>query len=191
MTPNNAHEPAGGGQLATIGGGCFWCLEAVYDELNGIESVVSGYAGGRVVDPSYQQVCSGTTGHAEVVQITFDLAVISFKELLEVFFTIHDPTTPDRQWPDTGTQYRSAIFYHDEGQKASAEDVIREVSGAKLWSDPIVTEVTPLETFYVAEDYHQDYFKRNPLQPYCLAIIRPKVAKLRKEYVSRLKKQTA
>ena len=191
MTQNDGHQTSDGKQLATLGGGCFWCLEAVYDELNGVEKVVSGYAGGHVVDPSYEAVCNGTTGHAEVVQITFDPAVVSFKELLEVFFTIHDPTTRDRQGPDVGTQYRSAIFYHDVEQQQVAEHVIRDITTAALWHDPIVTEVTPLDTFYEAEDYHQDYFANNPFQPYCLALIRPKVAKFRKEFLSRLKKQTA
>lgn len=191
MTQNDGQRTTDGKQLATLGGGCFWCLEAVYDELNGVETVVSGYTGGHVVDPSYEAVCNGTTGHAEVVQITFDQAVVSFKELLEVFFTIHDPTTRDRQGPDVGTQYRSAIFYHDDDQKRIAEDVIREITSAALWHDPIVTEVTTLNTFYEAEDYHQDYFANNPFQPYCSALIRPKVAKFRKEFLSRLKKQTA
>ena len=191
MTQSSAGERNDGKQFATLGGGCFWCLEAVYDELTGVEMVVSGYAGGHVTDPSYAEVCSETTGHAEVVQIAFDPAVVSFKELIEVFFTIHDPTTLNRQGPDAGTQYRSAIFYHDMGQKRVAEDVMREISGAELWKDPIVTEVTPLETFYEAEEYHQKYFEKNPFQPYCLAIVRPKVAKFRKRYISRLKKQPA
>ncbi len=175
-------------EVATLAGGCFWCLEAVYDELRGVESVVSGYAGGRVVNPSYEKVCMGTTGHAEVVQITFDPNVVSYKELLEVFFTIHDPTTLNRQGADRGTQYRSAIFYHTPEQKEIAEAVINEVSAAGVWSNSIVTEVSPLPEFYAAEDYHQDYFKRNPNQPYCNVVVAPKVSKFRKQYLDRLKK---
>jgi peptide-methionine (S)-S-oxide reductase len=191
MIQNDDHQPADGNQIATLGGGCFWCLEAVYDELNGVETVVSGYSGGTAANPSYKDVVTGRTGHAEVVQVTFDPDVVSFKDVLEVFFTIHDPTTLDRQGPDVGTQYRSAIFYHDDGQKRVAEDVIDEVAGRGLWEDPIVTEVTPLEAFYVAEEYHQGYFKKNPFQPYCLVIIRPKVAKFRRKHLSNLKKPTA
>ena len=191
MSQDNGRQRAEGKQLATIGGGCFWCLEAVYNELNGVEMVVSGYAGGRGADPSYAAVSSGGTGHAEVVQIAFDPAVVSFKELLEVFFTIHDPTTLDRQGFDVGSQYRSAIFYHDAEQKLTTEEVIKEITEAKLWDDPIVTEVSPLEVFYEAEEYHQKYFEKNPYQPYCTAVVRPKVAKFRKEYISRLKTQTA
>ena len=185
------HRRADGKQLATVGGGCFWCLEAVYDELNGVESVTSGYAGGDVADPSYEAVCMGTTGHAEVVQIAFDGSVVSFRELLEVFFTIHDPTTLNRQGSDAGTQYRSAIFYHDAEQERLAEDVIKDVTNRGVWKDPIVTQVAPLTHFYEAEEYHQRYFEKNPYQPYCLVMIRPKVAKLRKEFLSKLKKQTA
>jgi peptide-methionine (S)-S-oxide reductase len=188
---SDGHRSTDAKQIATLGGGCFWCLEAVYDELNGVESVTSGYAGGDVVDPSYEAVCMGTTGHAEVVQIAFDASVVSFRELIEVFFTIHDPTTLNRQGPDAGTQYRSVIFYDDAEQERVAEDVIREITGAALWQDPIVTEVTPLARFYEAEEYHQKYFEKNPFQPYCLVMIRPKVAKLRKEFLSKLKKQTA
>ncbi len=177
-----------GKEIATLAGGCFWCLEAVFDDLNGVERVESGYAGGTVANPSYRQVCEGTTGHAEVVQITFDPQVIGFKDLLEVFFTIHDPTTPNRQGADVGTQYRSAIFYHSPEQKAIAEQVIKEIDAARIWKAPIVTEVTPLTAFYQAEDYHQEYFARNGSQPYCQIVIAPKVAKFRKHYLERLKK---
>ena len=184
---------SGDKQVATLAGGCFWCLEAVYDELDGVEDVVSGYTGGAMPDPSYELVCSGTSGHAEVVQVTFDPARVSFKELLEVFFTIHDPTTLNRQGSDVGTQYRSAIFYHDAEQKRVAEEVIDELTEEGLWDDPIVTEVAPLETFYEAEaeDYHQEYFRKNPLQPYCMVIVRPKVAKFRKKYFSKLKEKAS
>ncbi|MET0621876.1 MAG: peptide-methionine (S)-S-oxide reductase MsrA [Pyrinomonadaceae bacterium] len=174
-------------ELATLGGGCFWCLEAVYKELRGVERVVSGYAGGWVENPSYQQVCEGTTGHAEVVQLTFDPAAVSYRELLEVFFTIHDPTTPDRQGGDIGTQYRSAVFYHSPAQRETAEQVVAEMTAAGVWDAPIVTQVVPLETFYAAEDYHQDYFERNPFQPYCRAVVAPKVSKFRKHFLERLK----
>lgn len=188
--PNSAATPETGGQteVATLGGGCFWCLEAVYDQLNGVLSVESGYSGGHVANPTYRQVCEGNTGHAEVVQITFDPSVVSFRELLEVFFTIHDPTTLNRQGADVGPQYRSVIFYHTPEQQRVAEEVIRELEAAKLWPNPIVTEVTPFEKFYVAEDYHQEYFARNPFQPYCQVVIAPKVAKFRKKYLDRLKK---
>ena len=174
-------------ETATLGGGCFWCLEAVYRELTGVERVVSGYAGGRMPDPSYDAVCSGATGHAEVVQITFDPAVISYRDLLEVFFTIHDPTTLNRQGGDVGTQYRSAILFHDEAQRATAEQVKAEIAASGLWSDPIVTEIAPLEKFFAAEDYHQEYFARNPYQPYCMAVVAPKVAKFRKQHLARLR----
>ena len=182
------NRPANGKEVATLGGGCFWCLEPIYDELNGVESVESGYSGGRVPNPSYRQVCTGTTGHAEVVQVTFDPAVISFKEILEVFFTIHDPTTPNRQGADVGTQYRSAIFYHSPEQKAIAEQVIAEIDAAHIWEAPIVTEVAPFQAFYQAEDYHQEYFQNNGDQPYCRVVIAPKVAKFRKTYLAKLKK---
>ena len=177
-------------QIATLAGGCFWCLEAVFDELNGVISVESGYSGGHVEEPSYQAVCTGMTGHAEVVQVTFDSSLLSYRDLLTVFFTVHDPTTLNRQGADVGTQYRSAIFYHDEAQRADAEAVIRELTEAKLWPNPIVTEVTKFEKFYVAEDYHQEYFANNPYQPYCMAVVAPKVVKFRKHFVDRLKKQT-
>jgi len=175
-------------QKATLAGGCFWCLEAVFDELKGVISVKSGYAGGHVPNPSYQAVCTGMTGHAEVVQVTFDPSVVSYEDLLRVFFTIHDPTTLNRQGADVGTQYRSAIFTHDDAQRAAAEAVIREIGDSKLWANPIVTEVKPLDKFYVAENYHQEYFVNNPNQPYCRVVIEPKVAKFRKHFVDRLKK---
>jgi peptide-methionine (S)-S-oxide reductase len=175
-------------ELATLAGGCFWCLEAVYDELKGVESVESGYSGGQVPNPTYHQVCDGDTGHAEVVQIRFDPSVISYADLLHVFFTIHEPTTLNRQGNDVGTQYRSAIFYHDAEQKRVAEEVIREIEAQKLWEDPIVTEVTPFDRFYIAEAYHQEYFKNNPFQGYCRVVIAPKVAKFRQKFVERLKK---
>jgi peptide-methionine (S)-S-oxide reductase len=174
-------------EVATLGGGCFWCLEAVYDELRGVEDVVSGYAGGSVANPSYREVTTGRTGHAEVVQLTFDPDEVSYKELLEVFFTIHDPTTLNRQGADVGTQYRSVIFYHSPEQKAVAEQVIAELEAARLWPDPIITEIAPLTDFFKAEDYHQEYYAQNPEQGYCQAVITPKVAKFRKEFLSRLK----
>ena len=177
-----------GREVATLGGGCFWCLEAVYDDLRGVEDVVSGYSGGRVPNPSYQAVCTGTTGHAEVVQLAFDPQAISFREILEVFFTIHDPTTLNRQGADTGPQYRSAVFYHSPEQKATVENVIAELSAQKLWPAPMVTQVVPFEVFYSAEDYHQEYFARNPDQGYCQIVIAPKVAKFRKQWLARLKK---
>lgn len=178
-------------ETATLAGGCFWCLEAVYLELRGVERVVSGYSGGARPDPTYEQVCSGATGHAEVVQITFDPGAISFRDLLDVFFTIHDPTTLNRQGGDVGTQYRSAVFFHTPEQKAAAEQAIAELSAAGTFPDPIVTEVVPMEAFYPAEDYHQNYFARNPAQPYCRAVVAPKVAKARKLHLERLKKQGA
>ena len=174
-------------EVATLGGGCFWCLEAVYDQLKGVLSVESGYSGGAVPNPSYRLVCTGTTGHAEVTQVTFDPSVVSYRELLQVFFTIHDPTTLNRQGGDVGTQYRSVIFYHSPEQKAAAEQVIAELTGQGLWSNPIVTQVVPFEKFYVAEDYHQEYFANNPGQPYCQVVIAPKVAKFRHKYMEQLK----
>jgi peptide-methionine (S)-S-oxide reductase len=174
-------------EVATLAGGCFWCLEAVFDQLNGVENVESGYAGGHVLNPTYRMVCTGETGHAEVVQITFDPSVISFKELLRVFFTIHDPTTLNRQGADVGTQYRSAIFYHTPEQKDVAEEVIAEMTAAKVWDDPIVTDITRITDFYPAEEYHRDYYLRNPNQPYCQVVIAPKVAKLRKHFLEKLK----
>ena len=176
-----------GKELATLGGGCFWCMEAVLGELRGVEAVESGYSGGTVPDPTYQQVCTGTTGQAEVVQVTYDPKVISFKELLEIFFTVHDPTTLNRQGADMGTQYRSIILYHNSEQKTQAEQMIKEVGSSKIWDHPIVTQIKPLEAFYRAEDYHQQYFKQNPKQPYCQFVISPKVAKLRQHYLAKLK----
>jgi peptide-methionine (S)-S-oxide reductase len=178
-------------QVATLAGGCFWCLEAVFDELNGVESVESGYSGGHATNPTYTQVCEGDTGHAEVVRVTFDPAVLSYHDLLTVFFTIHDPTTLNRQGADVGTQYRSAIFYHDAEQKKVAEQVIKEISDEHLWYDPIVTEVAAFDKFYMAEEYHQEFFKKNPFQGYCRAVIAPKVAKFRTKFVERLKKSLA
>jgi peptide-methionine (S)-S-oxide reductase len=175
-------------EVATLAGGCFWCLEAVYDQLKGVVSVESGYSGGKTTNPTYREVCSGNTGHAEVVQITFDPAVISFAEILEVFFTIHDPTTLNRQGNDIGSQYRSAIFYHSPEQKEVAERVITEITAAKIWDNPIVTELVPFQKFYLAEDYHQEYFQNNPGQPYCQVVVAPKVAKFRQKFVQRLKK---
>ena len=174
-------------EVATLAGGCFWCLEAIYDDLKGVKDVVSGYSGGHLPDPSYEQVCSGKTGHAEVVQVTFNPSLISFKEILEVFFSIHNPTTLNRQGADVGTQYRSAIFYHSQEQKKVAEQVIQEIETAGIWDHPIVTELTPFSEFYPAEDYHQEYFSKNPYQPYCQVVIAPKVAKFRKQHLERLK----
>ncbi len=173
-------------ELATLGGGCFWCLEAAYDELAGVEHVQSGYAGGQLPNPTYAQVCTGRTGHAEVVQIRFDPAVISYDDLLRVFFTIHDPTTLNRQGADAGTQYRSAIYTHTPAQAEAAARIMQEFTG--VWSNKIVTEVKPLEVFYQAEPEHDDYYARNPYAGYCQAVIAPKVAKLRKEFGNRLRK---
>ena len=189
MGNDNGNTRPDGKASATLAGGCFWCLEAVYVELEGVEKVVSGYAGGAIPNPSYEQVCSGRTGHAEIVQVIFDPGVVTYEDILGVFFTIHDPTTLNRQGNDVGTQYRSAIFYHDDEQKAAAEQAIREITEARIWSRPIVTEIVPLTDFYAAEAYHQDYFKNNPYQPYCQVVVAPKVAKFRKQYFSRLKKQ--
>ncbi|MBM3945346.1 MAG: peptide-methionine (S)-S-oxide reductase MsrA [SAR202 cluster bacterium] len=174
-------------ETATLAGGCFWCLEAVYLELRGVEKAESGYAGGHLPNPTYRQVCSGTTGHAEVVQVTFDPSVTTFREILEVFFTIHDPTTLNRQGPDVGTQYRSAVYYHSPEQKAMTEQVIAEMEREKVWSQPIVTDVAPLDVFYPAEDYHREYYRRNRDQPYCSFVVEPKVAKFRKKYMDKLK----
>src|SRR5690606_5229152 len=170
MSPAESTPPAGR-ETATLAGGCFWCLEAVYDAMKGVESVESGYMGGHTPDPTYEQVCAGDTGPAEVVRITYDPSVVTFRDLLEVFFAIHDPTTLNRQGNDIGTQYRSAIFYHSPQQKREAEEAIARLNGARLWSDPIVTEVVPASTFYVAERYHQEYFARNPRQPYCQDVV--------------------
>jgi len=173
-------------ETATFGGGCFWCLDAVFRELNGVEKAVSGYAGGQTANPTYHDVCSGRTGHAEVVQITFDPSVISFRDLLGVFFTIHDPTTQDRQGADVGTQYRSVVLYHSDAQRDDTKAVIDELTREKVWDDPIVTQIVPLTTFYPAEQYHQDYYANNAAQPYCQIVIAPKVAKFRKKYLDRL-----
>ncbi len=175
-------------ETATLGAGCFWCVEAIFDDLKGVASVESGYSGGRTENPTYQQVCSETTGHAEVVNVNFNPDEISFKEVLQVFFTVHDPTTLNRQGNDVGSSYRSAIFYHDETQKQIAEEAIREVTAEGIYDRPIVTEVTAFDKFYIAENYHQEYFANNPNQPYCAAVVAPKVAKFRQKYVSRLKK---
>jgi peptide-methionine (S)-S-oxide reductase len=175
-------------ETATLGAGCFWCVEAVFDDLKGVVSVESGYSGGHTENPTYQQVCSETTGHAEVVNVTFNPKEISFKEILQVFFTVHNPTTLNRQGNDIGSSYRSAIFYHSDEQKQVAEEVIKEVTAEGIYDDPIVTEVTPFDKFYIAEDYHQEYFANNPNQPYCAAVVAPKVAKFRQKYVSRLKR---
>jgi len=169
-------------ELATLGGGCFWCLEAVYQEVDGVKSIVSGYAGGHVPNPTYEQVCAGTTGHVEVVQLEFDPAKVTYREILEVFFAIHDPTTVDRQGNDHGPQYRSAIFWHDEAQRQVADDVIATLTSDKAFGDPIVTEVTKLGQFWPGEKYHQDYYRRNPAQPYCAFVISPKLAKFRKRF---------
>ncbi len=174
-------------EMATLGGGCFWCLEAVFLELRGVRRVVSGYAGGDTVNPTYEQVCSGRTGHAEVVQVSYDPTELSLRDLLQVFFAIHDPTTMNRQGADIGTQYRSVIFFHTPEQEAVARQVIRELEQAAIYDDPVVTEIVPLQAFHAAEDYHQDYFRRNPGQGYCRAVIAPKVAKFRKEHLARLK----
>jgi peptide-methionine (S)-S-oxide reductase len=174
--------------VATLGGGCFWCLEAVFKDLLGVDSLVSGYAGGDLDNPTYEQVCSGRTGHAEVVQITFDPTAITYRDLLDVFFTIHDPTTKDRQGADVGPQYRSIVLYHSPEQKAAAEQAIAELDAKGIWGAPIVTEVVPLDRFYPGEAYHQDYFANNPGQGYCRAVIAPKVAKFRKQYLAKLRR---
>ncbi len=175
-------------ETATLAGGCFWCVEAVFDDLRGVESVESGYTGGDVPRPTYQQVCTGATGHAEAIRIEFDPSVVSYRELLEVFFTVHDPTTLNRQGADVGTQYRSAIFYHTPEQKEIAERVISDLNAEKVWDEPIVTEVVPAGEFYPAEDYHQEYFANNPNQPYCRAVVAPKVSKFRQKYLAKLKR---
>ncbi len=174
-------------EIATLGGGCFWCLEAVYDQLNGVLNVESGYAGGHVPNPTYEQVCTGRTGHAEVVQVTFDPAIISYREILEIFFAIHDPTTLNRQGADVGTQYRSVIFYHSPEQKQAAEAMIAELEARRVFANRIVTEVVPLNAFYPAEDYHQEYYQNHPGQPYCRVVIAPKLDKFRKLYGLKLR----
>jgi peptide-methionine (S)-S-oxide reductase len=176
-------------ETITLGGGCFWCVEAAFSELHGVIKVESGYAGGQVANPTYQQVCSGTTGHAEVVNVTFDPAEITLRDILSVFFTVHDPTTLNRQGHDVGTQYRSAIYTHSPEQQKIAEEVLRETEAAGLWGSRIVTEINPLDRFYPAEDYHKDYYLLHGDQPYCRAVIAPKIDKLRKQHRDRLKKQ--
>jgi peptide-methionine (S)-S-oxide reductase len=175
-------------ETATLGGGCFWCLEAVYQELKGVQQVESGYTGGQVNNPTYEQVCEGTTGHAEVVKVSFDPEVVSYREILEIFFTIHDPTTPNRQGNDIGTQYRSAIYYHSPEQRDTAKHVMAEM--ANVWDAPIVTELSPAETYYKAEDYHQNYFRQHPLQGYCAFVVAPKVAKFRKMFAEKINAET-
>lgn len=175
-------------EVATLGGGCFWCVEAVYNQLIGVEAAVSGYMGGHVDNPSYEQVCTKTTGHAEVVNVTFDNTIISFQDVLNIFFTVHDPTTLNRQGNDVGPQYRSGIWYHSDAQKQIAEDTIKQLDSEGLYPNPIVTEVTAASTFWVAENYHQHYFANNPSQGYCAYVIAPKVAKFRKQHFDRLKK---
>ena len=189
MDEKNVKNP--GKEVATLGGGCFWCLDAVYRDLRGVTEVVSGYAGGHVPNPSYEQVCGKRTGHAEVVQVTFDPSVISYREVLDVFFAPHDPTTRNRQGPDVGTQYRSAIFYHSPEQKQTAEQLIAELNAQKIWDRPIVTEIKPLDRFWPGEAEHQDYFARTPWSGYCRVIIAPKVAKFRKTFADRLKRPAA
>jgi peptide-methionine (S)-S-oxide reductase len=186
MAPQSPPDSAT--EIATLAGGCFWCLEGVFEQLRGVAKVVSGYAGGLVPNPSYQQVCTGTTGHAEVVQVHFDPAVIPYREVLEIFFTIHNPTTLNRQGADVGTQYRSAIFHHTPEQEQVAETVIAEMNAAGVWDAPIVTQVVPFKAFFPAEDYHQGYFRGHPEQSYCQTVIAPKVAKFRKQFLARLKK---
>lgn len=175
-------------ETATLGAGCFWCVEAVFDALIGVESVESGYSGGHTENPTYKEVCSETTGHAEVIQITFDKNVVSFREILEVFFVVHDPTTLNRQGGDIGTSYRSAIFYHSDEQKSAAEEVIKSIMAEGIYDNPIVTQVAPFTKFYIAENYHQEYFANNPNQPYCAAVVAPKVAKFRQKFIGKLKK---
>jgi peptide-methionine (S)-S-oxide reductase len=182
MNPNQQANQ----EMATLAGGCFWCLEAVYQQLRGVKKVVSGYTGGSMPDPSYKMVCTGATGHAEAVQITYDPDELSYREILEVFFTIHDPTTLNRQGADVGTQYRSAIYYHDPGQKELAQKVMDEITAEKIYDHPLVTELKPLEVFYPAENYHQNYYQENLNQPYCQFVISPKVAKFRKKYAEKL-----
>jgi peptide-methionine (S)-S-oxide reductase len=188
MADSERITPPPGKEIATLAGGCFWCLEAVYDQMKGVESVESGYMGGHTANPTYTAVCSGATGHAEVVRVTFDPKVASYRDLLNVFFVTHDPTTLNRQGNDEGTQYRSAIFYHSPEQKRVAEEVIAQLSAEHVYDDPIVTEISPAEAFHVAEGYHQEYFQRNSQQPYCQFVVAPKVAKFRKTFLDRLKR---
>jgi len=186
MTDTSQATPTGS-ELATLGGGCFWCLEAVFDQVKGVDRVESGYMGGGRPNPTYEAVCTGTTGYAEIIQIRFDPNVISFRELLEIFFGIHDPTTLNRQGNDAGTQYRSAIFYHSPAQETTAKEMIEKLTKDKLFDSPIVTEVVPASTFYIAESYHQEYFVQNPSQPYCAYLISPKIAKFRQQFAEKLK----
>ncbi len=178
---------AGKTEVATLGGGCFWCIEAIFQKVNGVLKVESGYSGGNRANPTYEQVSSGATGHAEVIQVTFDPAVVSFADILEIFFHLHDPTTLNAQGADVGTQYRSAIFYHDEKQLNTAMEVKKKIEASGLWKDPIVTEISPLKEYYRAEDYHQNYYEQNKTQRYCSLVIAPKIQKLYKEYKSKLK----
>jgi len=175
-------------EIATLAGGCFWCLEAIFKEVKGIEKVVSGYSGGTAVNPSYNEVCSGITGHAESVQLAFDPKKISFREILAIFFAVHDPTTLNRQGADVGTQYRSAIFYHNEEQKTAAQEAIKQLKASKVWGAPVVTQVVPFKDFYPAEEYHQEYFARNQERPYCSVVIAPKLDKFRRQYLQKNKK---
>ena len=188
MTNENNHN--NNLEIATLGGGCFWCLEAIYADLIGVEKIESGYSGGNKGDPTYQEVSSGNSGHAEVVHVTFNPSLITYEDLLRIFFTIHDPTTLNRQGADVGSQYRSVIFYHHESQRASAERITGEIEAEKIWSNPIVTQILPYEEFFIAEEYHQDYFKRNPNQGYCQVVIAPKITKFRISYTEKLKSQT-
>jgi peptide-methionine (S)-S-oxide reductase len=188
MTQVLSNTPPPGKEIATLAGGCFWCLEAVFDQLKGVSAVESGYMGGHVNSPTYNQVCGGDTGHAEVVRVTFDPKLVSYADLLDVFFVIHDPTQLNRQGNDVGTQYRSAIFYHSPEQEGTAKEKIKALADEGVYDDRIVTEVTPVADFYLAEDYHQEYFANNPRQPYCMAVVAPKVAKFRKYFLGRLKK---
>jgi peptide-methionine (S)-S-oxide reductase len=189
MNEENAKiNPPEGREIATLAGGCFWCLEAIFKEVRGIDKVVSGYSGGTTVNPSYAAVCSGATGHAESMQLTYDPKKISFREILAIFFAVHDPTTLNRQGADVGTQYRSAIFYHNPQQKAEAEEAIKQLNASRAWRAPVVTRVMPFKNFYPAEEYHQEYFARNPEQPYCSVVIAPKLDKFRKQYLSKNQK---
>lgn len=178
-------------EIATLGGGCFWCLEAVYQQMEGVESIVSGYMGGQVENPTYEQVCTGKTGHVEVVQLTFDPSIARYREILEVFFAMHDPTSWDRQGNDSGPQYRSVVFYHSDEQRAVAEETIRDLNEQGIWDAPIVTEVRPAGHFYPAENYHQDYFRNHPTQPYCAFVVAPKVRKFREKFTAKLRRSTS
>jgi peptide-methionine (S)-S-oxide reductase len=186
-TINNMETNQNNFEYATLGGGCFWCIEAIFSEVRGIHTATSGYSGGHIKNPTYREVTSGRTGHAEVVQLVYDPSVISYRQILEVFFHLHDPTTLNRQGADVGTQYRSVIFYHNEYQEKIAREVLKEIDESDLWNDPLVTEISPLGDFYVAEQYHQDYYKNNPNQPYCTFVISPKIAKLRSLFKDKLK----